>query len=130
MASANGDKKREALALALLSQPTIEAAARVAKVSESTAKRWLRADPEFLQLYRDARRQVVEGAIARLQQTCIAAVLALHKNLNCGRAATEVAAARSILEFSLRAVEVSDLAVQLAELRQAVEKMNPPGGQP
>jgi hypothetical protein len=111
----------EELALAaLLSEPTIAAAAMKAGIGESTLLRWM-AEPDFRARYRAARRQVVEGAIGRLQQAATLAVDALTRNLTCGTPAVEVGAARSILDQALKAVELVDLAERVEQLEQAAE---------
>ena len=114
-------QKRERLEdralVALLSEPTIEAAARRADIAESTLLRWLQ-DPAFQARYRSARRSVVESAIGRLQQAATGAVDALTRNLTCGVPAVEVGAARSILDQAIKAVEVLDLAVRIEQLER------------
>jgi hypothetical protein len=59
-------RKQEALIAALLSEPTHAAAATKAGVSEATLYRWLRL-PEFQARYRQTRRELVEGAVGRIQ---------------------------------------------------------------
>ena len=125
--SGRGEKRsrqEDAALSALLSSPTIEAAAEQTGVSTATLRRWL-ADPDFQRRYRDARRQVVEHAVSGLQQATGEAVAALRRNLTCGVPAAEISAAKSIMDFSLKAVELVDLAerverleVQLGEGRQ------------
>ena len=113
-------RQEEAAISALLSEPTIERAATVAGVGESTLRRWL-AEPEFKAQYRAARRQVVEAAIGRLQTASTKAVDTLERNLACGIPAVEVGAARSILDQSIKAVELVDLAERVEQLEQASE---------
>jgi hypothetical protein len=50
-------RQAEAAIAALLAEPTIEAAARKAGISESTLLRWLQ-EPAFKAAFRAARRQV------------------------------------------------------------------------
>src|SRR5688572_31523882 len=76
-----------------------------AGIGESTLLRWM-GEPAFKARYRGARRQVVEGAIGRLQQAATQAVDALTRNLTCGTPAVEVGAARSILDLAIKAVEL------------------------
>jgi hypothetical protein len=103
---------------ALLSEPTMQQAATKAGVSESTMLRWL-ADPPFQARYRAARRQVVEQAVAQLQQGTSEAVEALRRNLKCAIPAAEIAAAKAVLDFSLKAVELVDLVERVEQLEQA-----------
>ena len=113
-------QREEQAIAALLAEPTIAAAATKAGISESTLLRWM-AEPEFKARYRAARRQVVEGAIGRLQQAATKAVDALTRNLTCGTPAVEVGAARSILDQAIKAVELVDLAERVEQLEQAAE---------
>src|SRR5262249_43542576 len=93
-----GKKKRKQKGgiIALLAHPTMPEAAKACGVGESTLWRWLQ-DPEFQAAYRQARRQVVEKAIAELQGACSDAVNSLTRNLTCGVPAVEVSAAKTIL---------------------------------
>jgi hypothetical protein len=117
-------QKRERLEdralVALLSEPTIAQAATKARVSESTLLRWL-AEPSFKSRYRDARRQAVELAIAGLQQATSAAVEALGRNMRCGAPASEIAAAKAVLDFAVKGVELVDLAERVEALEAASE---------
>ncbi len=123
MKTGHGEKlsrKMEQAIAALLLKPTLETAAQEAGISETTLWRWLQQSA-FQKSYRKARRQVVEGAAARLQQATGAAVEALERNLKCGEPSAEIAAAREILRQAVQAVEVWDLTERLEELelRQA-----------
>jgi hypothetical protein len=77
------NRKQESLIAALLTEPTHAAAAVKAGVSEATLHRWLHLQ-EFQAAYRRARRDIVEAAVGRLQQTAAKAVEALERNLACG----------------------------------------------
>ncbi len=109
-------KQQKALA-ALLTEPTILAAADKVGVNERTLHRWLE-EPAFDTAYRTARREAVRQAIARLQQVSSAAVSVLETVMNDGdeKGATRVAAAKTVLETAIRAVELEDLAARLSEL--------------
>ena len=123
MTARNGGKRpqREDAALAaLLSEPTIEAAATKAGIGESTLLRWM-AEPAFKTRLRAARRSVVEGAIGRLQQATTQAVDALTRNLTCGTPSVEVGAAKGVLAQAIKAVELVDLAERIEALEQAAE---------
>ena len=110
--------KEDAALAALLSEPTIEAAARKAGIGESTLLRWM-AEPTFKARYRAARRSVVESAVGRLQQAATQAVDSLTRNLTCGIPAVEVGAAKSVLDQAIKAVELVDLAERVEQLEQA-----------
>src|SRR5204862_4497344 len=102
------------------SEPTIGQAASKANVSESTLLRWL-ADPSFKARYRDARRQVVDLAVTGLQQATSEAVATLSRNLKCGVPASEIAAAKAVLDFAVKGVELVDLAERVEALESASE---------
>ena len=53
---------------ALLSQPTVSAAAESVGIGEATLRRWLK-DPGFLAPYRGARRDTLEHCVALLQES-------------------------------------------------------------
>jgi transposase-like protein len=123
MTAGHGGKRprqAEAAIAALLTEPTVEAAAQRVGINESTLLRWLK-EPEFGNEYRTARRLVVEGAVGRLQQTATQAVDALAWNLQCGIPAVEVGAAKAVLDQALKAVELMDLVERVAALEQAAE---------
>jgi hypothetical protein len=110
-------RKQEQAVIALLSEPTIEAAARKAGVSYRTLKSWL-TRPEFQAAYRDARRQLVEQSVAWLQRTALQAAATLRRNLRCGKPAAEIAAAVAILDRALKGIDVLDHEARLGELER------------
>jgi hypothetical protein len=124
MTAGHGQKRERledrALA-ALLAEPTIPRAAATAGVSESTLLRWL-AEPSFKARYRDARRRVVELAVTGLQQAMSDAVATLGRNLRCGVPSSEIAAAKAVLDFAVKGVELIDLAERVEALEQASEQ--------
>jgi hypothetical protein len=107
---------------ALLSEPTLETAAVRAGVGLRTIKDYL-ANPDFLQAYRTARRAIVEGAVAQLQQLSLQAVLCLHRNMTCGRPAVEVRAALGLLDQVFKGTEVFDLSTQMEDLRRQLAEV-------
>ena len=121
MAGQNGAltaKQQKALA-ALLSEPTIEKAAAKVGVGERTLYTWL-GESAFGDAYRTARREAVGQAIARLQQVSGGAVAVLVNVMANPDTppATRVAAAKTVLETAIKAVELEDLAARLAALEQ------------
>ena len=111
--------KQEKAIIALLSQPTIEAAAAALGVNPVSIHRWLQ-DPAFADAYRSARRDAVQQAVTRLQQVSGGAVAVLVQVMadKANPVATRVNAAKTVLEFSFRAVELEDLAERIAALEQ------------
>lgn len=121
MPKGHGEKmtrKQEAAVAALLSEPTVEAAAARAGVSYRSLKRWLATDQEFLAAYRDARREVVEQAIALTQRASAAAVACLFQNMKCGTPAAEISAAKEILARAIGGVELIDLLQRVEALER------------
>lgn len=116
-----GRKKEEAIA-ALLSQRSVEDAARVAKIGVNTLLRWLQL-PEFRDAYLKARREVVQQIIARLQQATGAAgtvALKLMTDPNIP-AAVRLRAAEFVFDRSIKGIEIEDLDARLTEVERATE---------
>jgi len=111
----NTEMRQERAIVALLSEPSIEAAAKTSDVSDVTIWRWMK-QPDFRAKLRDARRAVVEGAIGRLQQAATEAVTTLQRNLTCGTPAVEVRAATAILDQAIKAVELFDVVERVEQL--------------
>jgi DNA-binding MurR/RpiR family transcriptional regulator len=113
------ERNKEKAIAALLVQPSIEGAAKSAGISEATLLRWLK-DEAFATSYREARREVVSQAIAQLQGACGAAVKTLTDIAEdaSAPASSRVAAARAILDTSIKSVEIEDLAARIELLEQ------------
>lgn len=114
--------KSEKLLASLLTAPTIQIAAKLAGVSESTAIRTLK-ESEFQAAYREARREVVSHSITTLQAACSNAVATLVSVCDDpdAPASSRVSAAKSILEMSLRSVEIDDLGVRVQALEELLK---------
>ena len=126
----HGDKlsrKQEDLLAALLTSPSVNAAAKTAGVSESTARRWLQL-PDFGASYRAARREGVTHAVALLQRNAGAAVAAILRNLKEDQPPQiQLRAAELALKFSMEGIELEDLAARVAELEERLQ-MTDEGG--
>jgi hypothetical protein len=107
----------DVLIAALLTARTIREAAARAEVSESTMYRRLK-DPEFVAVYREARREVVQHATVRLQQALTDAIDALVEVVKdkAGNQNARVAAARVLLDQALRATENEEIVPRLEAL--------------
>src|SRR5262245_13763712 len=111
MSRGHGDKlsrKQEQAVAALLSASTLEQAAAQAGVSLRTLRTWLE-QCEFQAAHRQARREVLDGAIAGLLRLCGKAVEALERNLTADKSADQIRAAIAILEHVQRGIEAADL---------------------
>ena len=75
---AKSDRRRDAAIVALLTQRSVEEAARVAGIGTATLYRWMK-DPEFAAAYRAARLAAFGQAGARLQKASEPAVTTILK---------------------------------------------------
>jgi hypothetical protein len=114
-------RKQEQAIGALLSEQTLGAASEQAGVSEATLRRWLKV-PEFLAAYREARRQVMEKAIAQLQESSWAASTTLIRLLGSGSDSIRLRAALAILEQANKGLELIDFEERLAALEEQTER--------
>jgi len=114
--------KEKALA-ALLECSSIADAAKSCHLSQETLYRYLR-EKEFVADYRNARRQVVENSITRLQQASGEAVETLRRNLSCKNANAEIRAAQIILDNAIKGVELVDVIERLEMIENAIETEN------
>lgn len=87
---------------ALLSERTIQEAARKAEVSERNLHRWLKL-PAFQQALQEARQEVSKHTLARLQQVTVKSVDTLETVMENEEtpAASRVAAAKAVLDLTL-----------------------------
>ncbi len=116
-------EKQEAALLALLSHKTLKESALAAGISMPTLWRYLR-DPVFSLRYREARRELVECAMVRLQNDAEHAACVLRDVADDKQApaSARVTAARTIIELSVKSVELGDLQQRLAALEDYVTK--------
>ena len=122
-------RKKEAAIVALLTQRTTEDAARAVGIGGATLLRWQK-EPEFQAGYREAKRAAYAQSIARLHQMSSAAVSTLGKVMvdPTTPPATKVRAADSILNHTIKAIEMEDIEARVTELEQAVEGAEPGAG--
>jgi hypothetical protein len=126
------ERKQAQLIAALLTEPTIEAAARKAGVSKRTALRWMKSPP-FAAAYRQARRAVVEHAVTGMQRLSGRSVEVLARALEGDQADPRLALGvydRSVagLETFDLVDEVARLAAKLEELQRGGHGAGPSGG--
>ncbi len=107
---------------ALLSEPTVEAAAGQAGISYRTLKLWL-ARPEFQAAYRAARAELLERTVARLLRACDRAVGRLERNLDAETVQGSNRAAALILATAVKGVEALDLRAEVEALKRIVAEM-------
>ncbi len=111
--------KQERALVALLACAETKQAASDAGVNEATLWRWLQ-QPAFQSKYRAARRQLVETAIAQLQSDCTTAARVLREVAEDKEApaSSRVAAARTIIEQSVGAIQLIDLQERIEHLEK------------
>ena len=111
----------------LLVQPTIRKAADNAGVSESTLRRWLAGHAGFRARYRDSRRELFEGGAKHLCAASMSAANTLWQIAREDRhsAAARVSAARAIIEFSVRGIEMLDVLPRLETVEMQLALAEP-----
>jgi hypothetical protein len=116
--------KQEALIAALLTEPNYAAAAVKAGVSETTLYRWMHL-PSFRAAYRQARCELVEGAIGRMQAAIGQSVETLQEIARHGRRdGDRIRAATALLEQAFRGLADADV-LQGERQSEEAAKMNP-----
>jgi hypothetical protein len=103
-----------------LQSPTVEGAAGLCGVSESTLSRWIKRS-DFQAVYTQARSELVQRSLSSLQTASIEALDALKRNLACGLPAIEVRAASALLDQSFRATELLGIEARLDALECAMK---------
>jgi uncharacterized protein (UPF0147 family) len=114
-------RKRQLAISALLENPTVKDAAAASGLADSTLWRWMK-ELSFRTAYGEAKRQVVENSISRLQKIAgeAAGVLGSIMRDESSPPNTRVAAAKIVLEMSLRGVETADILSRLDMLETAL----------
>ena len=117
------NQKMEQVIASLLVEPTVQAAVKVAGISEATLWRWMQLQ-EFQDVYRQAKRQVVSHAITQLQQATSEAVRVLRDIMTNpdSKDSARVTAAKTVLDTALKAVEMEDLSARVETLEKGVDE--------
>ena len=93
---------RDRALAALLSAPSIAAAAQVAGLDESTLRAWLKTDAPFQAAYAEARQAVFDAALGRIEILSATAVATLEGLMHDTQPpAVRFQAARSLVELGL-----------------------------
>jgi hypothetical protein len=123
-----GRRKEQAIA-SLLTNRSMEDAAKAAGISSTTLKRWLQL-PEFKAAYLEARREVVRQANARIQQCSGAAASVLVRLMADPATPASVRArtALAILECANQSLELEDIEGRIARLEESEERERPDRG--
>jgi transposase-like protein len=115
-------KKQELAVMALLTEPTIKQAAEKVGINEATMHRWLQLD-SFQDMFRNAKKQAVSQATARLQQSSSLAVETLNEVMANKKASpmARVTAAKTVLEMCFKAYEIEEIKDRLEKLEDMAE---------
>lgn len=119
------ERRRRAIG-ALLTTPSVVAAAKTCGVGERTLRRWL-TDPEFRRAYAEASRGLLNDSIGRLRAITGDAVTALSEALRGDHASVRVRAALGILDLAVK-VDVDELATRIEALEAAQAAAQHGGG--
>lgn len=113
--------KQELALQAVISHATLKEAAHVAGIGETTLWRYMK-EKAFARRLSEARRGAVSHAAIRLQQGSSDAVSVLQQLMmkDDAPAAARISAARTVLDYSMRAVEQDDLRARLDALDQFI----------
>lgn len=110
---------QHAALIALLEYPTVKEAAQAAGIHKATLYKWLQ-QPAFKNVYREARREAVTRATARLQQLTGEAAEVLREVMNdpSQQGAARVGAARLVLDYAARMTETESIEERIEKLEQ------------
>lgn len=113
--------KQNKVLAALLTAPNKAAAAQAAGISPRTLRDYL-ADPGFQAEYKRAFAGLVEDATRQAQQAIAPALSTLREIVESENenAQARISAARSILEYSMKLTEQTDILARLIELEAAI----------
>jgi transposase-like protein len=114
--------KKELAVAALISEPTISAAARKVGINRTTLLKWLKL-PEFRESFNEAKRIVFGEAITQLQKGAWIASKSLveiveDKDVN---ASIKCTAASIILSNARSGIELDDLQERIARIEASLE---------
>ena len=108
---------RERAITALLTEPTLGKAARMAKVGERTLRRWLTSDDAFKADYAEARQAVFQAAMSRVQALTARVVEVLGELLDATDTPNvQLGAARTLVEVGLNRDDAETIMRRLAEI--------------
>lgn len=114
--------KQEKFLAALMNTSSIEEAMAEAKLSRSTAFRYLR-DPIFNEAYLTIRRENMQQVTATLQSAAQEAVATLREVMGDEEATSSarVQAARAVLDNAYKGLELDDVVQRLAKLEERIQ---------
>lgn len=113
---------REILAVAVASGESIVNAAKLANMSERTARRRA-TDPAFRQRVEELRQAITDQALGRLTKDMTAAADTFCALLNDPAPQVRLAAAKAILDFGSRLKADGELREKVARLEEILSKL-------
>ncbi|HJY80007.1 MAG TPA: phBC6A51 family helix-turn-helix protein [Candidatus Binatia bacterium] len=111
---------------ALLLHPTLEEAAKAAKIGKTTLYRWLKEDA-FSRAVHEARREQSQEALACLRSSLLRAVHKLSELLNSGNEMIAFRAATALVEHGLKGIELEEQEERIGELEALVTTLQQRG---
>ena len=114
---------RENAIAVLVAEPNIKAAAAQIGVTEQTLHRWL-DDSDFALQLAEAQKSVTRRVIRSVVSRAEKAIKTLDDIMTDTDAptASRVSAARCVLEFTMRAIEIEEILDRLEKLEQEIRK--------
>ncbi len=118
-------QKQKKVLQCLLSSSTQKQAARLAGVSENTITAYLK-NPEFQKAYQAALNAMIEDSNRQLKQTLSPAITTLTDIMQNEdeSAASRITASRTLLEYSLRFSELSDVLARITSLEEKYSELS------
>jgi AraC-like DNA-binding protein len=114
-------RKDGAAICALITEPTITAAARKAGISDRTLRRWLQ-DLDFRERYEDERRHRLDAATRSLEQAAAVAIKSLSNIADyVAEPKNSIAAATKILDAVFRKIELYNLGRRVSRLERKIQ---------
>lgn len=107
--------------LAILTAPTLAAAAKKAGVSKATLLRWLK-ESSFQAALAEETRCLFEPQLARLKTVSGRAINALNRALRAPSVKDRIHAADALLKHSLKASSLQDMAKRLEAMETELKK--------
>ncbi|WP_028125158.1 hypothetical protein [Eremococcus coleocola] len=113
--------RQEKFLLALLQEPNVTKACRMADVPRSTANRWLSTD-KFQEAYKQMRRNIMDLTTTRLQYLSTKATEVLEQILDDNKVSpyAKIQACNLVLEKAYHGLEI-DMQAEILERLEALE---------
>jgi len=105
----------------ILMASSIEEAAKQAKVTRDTINRWMRKK-HFKKVIEAKRQELFDAGLNRLKASTDKAALTMIELLDSEDESTKRLAAKDILSFSLKALEVQNLEERIERIEDLLEK--------